>query len=472
MTGSVDYAGHSVRTFCTRLAVCLAMLGACAAPAAAQNAAEAALSRAAFRDALIGFHSKLAGDEGNEGPAILAALQRMSDALGAWNDQNPAYGDDLRRGLALEAMGRDADALAAFRRAWDLDREDAVSAYLLASRTPADATSPLVGVLLKVLERRFISLPSDRHVDLVPEIALVPDRAAVTPVFSPALYTVGFRLLMDGRYADAIASFRAASARDPLVTGGPGESHRLQAAVYADAGNDAKSIEELEAAVRLAPDDERSGVALGRALAHAGRTEQAERVLLDTLKKLPQSADAHSALADLYDKNRGRDALREIESAASLPILAGKAALYYRLADLEHRHLEYERVIDPLVRRVRLIPNDARAHTDLGLALARVGRSGDALVELIMAALLGPDDAEALAAIGEIHFEAENYGAGETILRRAIAATPTYAKARYLLAQTLARLGRTRESQEQLAEYDRLRAAANEETRKNFEKER
>src|SRR6185295_7120154 len=265
--------------------------------------------------------------------------------------------------------------------------------------------------------------------------------------------------------------FRRASARDPLVTGGPGESHRLQGAIYADAGNDAKSIEELETAVRLAPDDERSSVALGRVLAHAGRTEEAERVLLDTLKKLPQSADAHSALADLYDRNRGRDALRELEAAASLPILAGKAALYYRLADLEHRHLEYERVIAPLVRRVRLIPNDARAHTDLGLALTRVGRNGDALVELAMAALIGPDDAEALTAIGEIHFDAGNFAGGEAVLRRAIAATPTYAKARYLMAQTLARLGRARESREQLAEYDRLRAAANDEARRLFDRQ-
>src|SRR5213592_3351755 len=68
MTGSVNYARHSVRTFCTRLAVCLTILGACAAPAAAQ--------KDSFRDALIGFHSKLAGDEGNEGPVVLAALQR------------------------------------------------------------------------------------------------------------------------------------------------------------------------------------------------------------------------------------------------------------------------------------------------------------------------------------------------------------------------------------------------------------
>lgn len=466
-------------TFCTRLLTCLAMLGASAAPAAAQ--------KDVFRDALIGFHSKLAGDEGNEGPAITGNLQRMEAALAAWDGRSRTYADMLRdldvairtdrrradrhvlRGLVLEALNREDEAIAAFERASAIDPEDPIAAYLRASRRAAD---PQTAQLLKVLDRRLASMPKDLHVELFPEIALVPDRTAVTPVFSPALYADGFRQLMDGRYVAAIASFRRVVARDPLVTAAPSEPHRIQAGVYADAGDDAKSIEELDAAIRLSPEDERSSVARGRVLAHAGRTEQAERALLDTLKKLPQSADAHSALADLYETlNRGRDALREVEAAAAFPVLAGKAALYYRLADLQHRHLEYERVIDPLVRRVRLIPNDARAHTDLGLALTRVGRSREALVELVMAAIIGPDDAEALTAIGEIHFDAGNYAAGETVLRRAIAATPTYAKARYLMGQTLTRLGRTRESQDQLAEYDRLRAAANDETRRLFERQ-
>jgi tetratricopeptide (TPR) repeat protein len=481
-----------VPTFSARLAVALALTAAFSTPVLAQ--------KDLFRDALIAFHSKLAGEDGNEGPAVTANLQRMEAALAAWDERTRTSADTLReldaaiisepgrgdrhvlRGLVLEAMGRQDEARSAFERASALDPEDPVAGYLLASavrlkadttevRLKADTAGEQTARLLQVLDRRLTSLPRDLHVELFPEIALVPDRAAVTPVFSPALYAEGFRLLMDGRYAEALATFRRAIARDPLVTAGPGEPRRIQAGVYADAGNEAKSIEELQAAVRLSPDDERSNVALGRALTHAGQSEQAERVLLDTIRKLPESADAHSALADLYEKlNRGQDALREVEAAAAFPVLAGKAALYYRVADLHHRFLEYDLVIDPLARRVRLIPNDARAHTDLGLALTRVGRDGDALVELAMAAIIGPDDAEALTAIGQIHFDAGNYRAGETVLRRAIAATPAYAKARYLMAQTLARLGRERESQEQMAEYDRLRAAANEETRKNFEK--
>jgi tetratricopeptide (TPR) repeat protein len=504
------------------MVVCLTatLLALAAAPAAQKDA---------FRDALVGFHSRLAGEYGNEGPLVTANLERMASALSAWDaairsaetDVRPRlataapaerarlrttlaelyvergrYADAMReidaaiaadatrdslhvfRGLVLEAVGRQQDASAAFRRAWEIDRDDPVSAYLAASRraaqTAADEAIPQTAPLVAALSRRLTAVPSDRQIPLFQELALLPDRTAVTPVFSPALYAEGLTLVIEGRYAEAIASFRRAVARDPLVTAAgaqrPSETHRILAGTYADAGNDAKSIEELEIAAGLAPDDERVGVALGRALARTGQVERAERVLRNIVSRVPQSADAHSALADLYESsNRGRDALHEVEVTASFTVLAGKGALYFRLADLEHRHLEYERVIAPLVRRVRLNPNDARAHTDLGLAYTRIGQTGNALVELIAASLIGPDDAEALTAIGQIHFDAGSYAAAEAVLRRAIAIAPALVQARYLIGRTLARLGRTAESQEQLAEFDRLRADANAATRRAFE---
>ena len=540
-------------TFRAHVAACLAaFLSAFAVPVAAQQDA--------FRDALIGFHSTLAGDFGDEGPLITGQLEKMASSLATWDETIRGAEQDLRsrlpaaaigervrlhmalaevyinrgryrdgireidgaiqadgkrgalhvlRGLLLETMGRQADAIGAFQRAWEIDSEDPISAYLLASRRTtqpgADEMTPQAILLLKVHERRLQSVPPDRHVPLFAELGLVQDRAALTPAFSPALYADGLTLALEGRYQEAIASFRSAVARDPLVTGGPlllarlqpgiakfrdgdaenaiplleaaatstprsSEIHRILGAAYADAGNDDKSIEQLETAVSLAPDDERASVGLGRALAHAGRVEQAEKVLLNTVVKLPRSTDVHSALADLYEStDRGRNALHQLEVASTFTVLAGKGALYYRLADLEHRHLEYERVIDPLARRVRLNPNDARVHTDLGLAYTRVGRIGDALVELVVASLLGPDDPEALTAIGQIHFDAGRYAAAESVVRHAIALEPSLVQARYLLGHALARLGRTNESKEQLAEYDRLRAAANDEQRRSFE---
>jgi len=283
---------------------------------------------------------------------------------------------------------------------------------------------------------------------------------------TPPQLRTAIATLRDGDVDQAIGLLEAAAPSAPQSS----ELHRILAAAYSDAGRDAKSIEHLQIAAGLARDDERANVALGRALAHDHQVDQAERVLLNTIGRLPQSADAHSALADLYESvDRGRDALRQLEVTASFTVLAGKGALYWRLADLHHRYLEYERVIEPLARRTRLNPNDARAHTDLGLAYTRVGRSNDALVELVMASLIGPDDPDALTAIEQIQFDSGNYNAAEVVLRRAIAIKPALAQARYLLGHSLARLSRASESQEQLEEFERLRTAANEEQRRTFE---
>jgi len=517
-----------------------------------------AAQKSAFRDALIGFHSQLAGDYGDEGPRIAASLDRMASSLAAWDQQIRVAEQDARqrlaaatsservrihqslaelyadrgrhadavreidaalavdggradlhifRGLVLEAWGHDDDAVRAFSRAWEIDRDDPVSAYLLASRRAAQADediAPQAAVLLKALARRLASVPSDRSIPLFADLALVEDRAAVTPVFAPALYAEGFTLVAQRGYEDAVASFRRAITRDPLATAErsspnlrsgiaklrdgdaeaaivdleaavasaprSAETHRILAAAYGDADNDAKSIEHLQIAVDLAPDDERASVALGRALAHAGKVDRAEQVLQNTAKTLPQSADAHSALADLYENtDRGRSALRELELTASFTVPAGKGSLYWRLADLEHRHLEYERVIEPLTRRARLNANDARAHTDLGLAYTRIGRTDQALVELAIAGVLGPDDPETLTAIGQIHFDSGDYAAADTMLRRAIVIAPRLAQARYLLGHTLARLGRAAESRTQLDAFDQLRAAANDAARQVFE---
>jgi tetratricopeptide (TPR) repeat protein len=538
------------------MAVCLVLLvGALSASPAAQVDA--------FRDALIGFHSAIAGGYGDEGPLVLRNLERMTSSLSAWDavirdaEQSasarvgtaPAgerarahaalaqlyvergrYLDAVReldaaiqidgtrgplhvlRGLVLETTGRPGDAVEAvraLRRAWQIDPQDPVSAYLLLSRqtnptTPDDLTPP-TQQLLEALNRRFASAPRDRHIDLFPQIALVPDAAAVTPVFSPARYAEGFSLVAKGMYQEALSSFRRSVAGDPLVvdavarlerlqpaitrlrdgdaegaiplleaavTAAPrsSEAHRILAAAYGDTGNDAMSVQHLETATGLAPDDERTGLALGRALADAGQAGRAEQVLTSVAQKIPQSTEVHSALADLYEgSDRGRNALHELEMAASFTVISGKGALYLRLADLEHRHLEYERVIDPLTRRVRIDSNNARAHTDLGLAYTRVGRTSEALVELVAASLIGPESAESLSAIGQIYFDARRFAAAATVLGRAIAVPPALVQTRYLLGQALDRLGRPAESREQLAEYDKLRAAANDSFRHAFE---
>ena len=63
--------------------------------------------------------------------------------------------------------------------------------------------------------------------------------------------------------AEAIAPLESAAAMYPDSS----EVHRILGTAYGAIGSDAKAIEHLQLAVRLAPGDERGRLALARALA-------------------------------------------------------------------------------------------------------------------------------------------------------------------------------------------------------------
>jgi tetratricopeptide (TPR) repeat protein len=332
--------------------------------------------------------------------------------------------------------------------------------------------------------------------------------SAKTPEFSPAAYVDAFTAFGARRFRNAIDGYRNAIARDPLITDPAAqskdlldgvaalrarngdaavarleavvkswptssESHRVLGIVYRAVGRLSESIEQFETAVRLRPDDERARVAWGSALAEAGRHEDAERELRATIRTLPASGDARWLLADLLDRqSRGTEANALLEEAASLPVVAGRVHLLLRIAEVAQAYRrDVDGVVSLLSQMVRLIPNEANGHKDLGLAYYRAGRDDEAAIELLLMALLGKEDGEALGALGQIHFSAGRLDRAETALRRAVALDPTLAQARYVLARTLQRLGRHMDALEQLAAYEKLRVQVFDEQRRKFESE-
>jgi len=410
------------------------------------------------------------------------------------------------RGVLLGADGRDADALASFERAWALDPKDPVIAYLLAdgmsTDEPSEAPEPQLAALLAAP-----GPAGGAYTWRTPffRAALIGDASSDEPQFGRAAYADGFAAFSNGRYEEAIELFRAAMARDPLVVdpvarSGPAargvaalrqglgadavadleaavagtpassEARRLLGVAHAVAGDIDASVRWLADAVRLAPTDERARVAMGRVLMEAGRTEEAERVLLDTIRLMPAAARARWALADLYwTTGRGIEAIGQLEQAAALTVIAGKAKLLWRLADYAHKLLDVKRVISALRRRTRLIPNDPFAHRSLGLAYHRAGRDVEALVELLVASRFGVEDGEMLTVMGRIHLNASRLTLAETALRRAVALSPDDPEARYALARTLLRLGKEEGGQRQLAEFQRLQNTLFEQRKQKFE---
>jgi predicted Zn-dependent protease len=431
------------------------------------------------------------------------AVAAMAAAITAEPDRASLY---VFQGFLLDAAGREKEAAATFAQAVKSDPADPVAVYLAARGRDVQNPEPLQSLMMALMKAAD-GRPSARQRAPFVQFALINDASSRVPVFSPAAYADAFALLGSGQFRDAVSRFRVLVARDPLVVDpaarhrqiiagikalrekrgaaaveqveaavkalpDSAEAHRILGVVYRALARLPESITHLEAAVRLSPGDERARVTLGSTLAEAGKLPDAERVLRETVKTLPTSGQARWVLADVYDRmNRGLDALAVLEEAASLTVMAGKAALYWRIAELAHRHQEFDRVVVALSERARLLPNEGHAHKDLGLALVRIGRDDEALVELLMTTLLGVEDVETMTAIGQIHLGAERFDAAEVTLRRAVAMDPKNPQARYALGSTLMRVGKTAEGKQQLDEFQRLRAVVLEEQRREFGKE-
>jgi tetratricopeptide (TPR) repeat protein len=509
--------------------------------------ATAAAQKGAFIEAVIELDAALAGTYGDEGPRVETALDRMTAALATWNVEHRSAEAALRaardpstlarffltegrpadalasvdaalrrepdraglhmlRGVLLDAAGRDDDALASFERAWALDPDSPVNAYLLADRVSSASSTPPASQLASLLTALGPGGASTRRAPFI-QVGLIDDSGASVPRFTRAMYAKGVTALANGRYDEGLRLFRAASAGDPLVVDrvarsgraadgvaalrqgrlpdavanfeaataaapSSSEARRLLGAAHAAAGNVDASVEALADAIRLAPADERARVAMGRVLTGAGRIEDAERVLLDTIRLLPASGRARWALADLYElTGRQADAIDQLEQAAMLPMIAGKTALLWRLVNLAHQVLDEERFVSVLMRRTRLMRNDPFAHRSLGLAYLRAGRDVEALIELLVTAYLGHEDAQTTAVMGRIHLDAGRLTMAETVLRRAVAIAPDSTEARYALAHTLLRAGKEAEGQQQLAAFQRLQEAALVLQRQKYEKE-
>ena len=507
-----------------------------------------------FRDALIAFRASLGGTFGDEGPQLRAALDDMASSLAEWDREAASAETELRgglpdappedrlrrrialaslmldrgrwaealvdldvaaaenprrafvylaRGLVRDTAGDTTGAAGDFRRAWELDRGDPIKAYLLVTRGLVagvlDDPGPPIDALLAAHRARAV--PSGFM-----EIGLLRDRAE-WPVFAPASYAEGFALVAKGRYREAVESFRAAVARDPLlidpaakteqlvrgiaklrdgqyaaaiahleaaVAASPGsaEAHRLLGTAYYLAERPAESLERFTTAIRLVPSDERSRLALARELLTQKRTKEGESALHEAIAELPSSAEARWALAQLYvQDDRSTEALRELEALSTFPMLAGRGQVDWLLSQLHRRHQDVEAMTRVLSDRVRLDLNNPVVHKELGLAYTLSGSRQLALAELLLTALFAPDDVETLAGIGQLHLDDGRYSEAEAVLRRVVARAPDRAQARFALGTALLRLGREEEGRAELDAFQRLLVSKRESEHQKVESE-
>lgn len=479
----------------TSRTILLAALLLSPAPAAAQPTA--------FAAAFAEFAAAIEGTLGDEGPRVVSALDAMTRALDEWDRaiaaeearagaggartrvslgriyaergrpdaalrhldeavrHDPADADaHLVRGLVLASLGRMADAREALVRARALDPKNPITGYYLLRHAAAagDGDGDQVRSAREALQSSYttsLRAPGAAPVRFTVIGRVVGDSSGV-PLLPLHVYARGYTRLLQGDYDGAVADWRRAAAGDPLVTRHASEGRRALGLVAWAKSDYATSIGYLEAAVRAAPDDERSRLALARVLTTVEKDSEARGVLEDTVRLLPDSALAHWSLAKSYEAvNRFDEARREFELAAAAAS-GGRSALLAGIGRLAAGAADLSAAIEAFSRGVDADIDSAAAHMYLGAALMQQDRTDEAMAEFLVAALIDPRQPRAHLGIGEISLNTGNHRGAVDALRRALELSPALIPARYALATALARLG---DAEQAAREFERVEAA-------------
>jgi tetratricopeptide (TPR) repeat protein len=390
-----------------------------------------------------------------------------------------------------------AAAVSAFRAALAGDPSAPLQRYLLVKQLAdqgAYEEAATVGQPLRA-DTRDPDAP-DRSPFL--RIHLIPERPGVEPYFPPGRYVEALALMSHSRYDAGLAALRTATATDPLlsppdaaradlqhagvalrngdtaaaltaldrarpVAATSGEWHRLRGvALVADERMD-EAIAAFTEALRLAPLDERAHLALADTYSRQQRYDEADAAFRSAIAVLPSSPKLRYARALVFQRQGlYPEALAEFDKALSLepslPLL-GKNSVYETVATLHRARQEFPAAAVAFARRVDLVPNDVKAHRDLGDIYFRQGLNDLAWTEFAMAEALAPRDVATQAALAQLHLRAGRHREAVTVARRIIQLSPTNVQAHFVLGTALIRLDQTDEGTRALDTFARLDAA-------------
>jgi len=420
--------------------------------------------------------------------AVYLDRSRISDAL---TEFAAATRLDARRAdvhtmgaMAYELAGDSRNTLAEREKAAALSPRDIAAQYLAAARR-ADEDSPAARESQRRVDAEHLSMGGTAPIQF-DRVGLLRQLPGVAPIFPPERYVAGFRLLERGRFAEGLRALRQAAGSDPLAAGAntnaaatagarlrrgqlqaalselraapsrDSEVERVRGVAYWADEQDANSIDAFTSAMRINGGDERARVALADVLRGAGRTDEAGRLLNDTIALLPDSGQAHYRLAQLLQSQaRVAAAAAEFERAVRCSPLTGLDYLYDTLGGLYAAQADLDRAVAAYRGRVGASPNNADAHRKLGEIYALQGRLEAALSEFDVAQRLDPRMAEAFAEAGQIYLRLNRFADAIRVSRQALALDATQQKARFTLGTALARLGERAEGQHELDAFQR-----------------
>jgi tetratricopeptide (TPR) repeat protein len=319
--------------------------------------------------------------------ALLAAI--LLAACGGAEDR---LAEHLERGQQFVAEQNLEKARVEFRNALQIDPKNVAAMYELARVAERQQNlREAVGFLRGAIETDPAHLPS---------------RAALGRIYL-------FAGLIDEAYA-TIEPGLADHPSDPdLLT--------VRSAVRSRKGDPLGAIEDAEAAVKGAPDNENALALLASLWAQNARTDKAIEILEDGVKRLPQSVDLHTILADLlYKMDRVADAERTLLETIRLrptdPGVRTRMARFYVAAG------QVDKAEKVLRDAVALEPEATGPKITLAEFLS-AQRSPQAGIEALEASLrTRPDDVELRLAAGRFLEQRGSRARAEALYREVIVA--------------------------------------------------
>jgi tetratricopeptide (TPR) repeat protein len=242
---------------------------------------------------------------------------------------------------------------------------------------------------------------------------------------------------------------------------------RIVAGAYRPSTPPFLTLDLVPDAMSPAPLADRGGLARVYSLLSAGKLDDAAGALRGAIS----TGNAESSAARIQrggsaeQDGRLTDARREYMAAIE-GTLAGRHALYVGIGRLAQVEGDADAAVDAFEHAVRLNPNVPALRRESGAALVAAGRFDDAFAEFVVALLMSPDDAEALAALGQMFLDSDRAPEAIAPLQRALAVKADRYQTHYALATAFSRAGRADDAAREFREFDRLSRQATQDRRR------
>ncbi|HEY1306345.1 MAG TPA: tetratricopeptide repeat protein [Vicinamibacterales bacterium] len=449
----------------------------------------AAAQRDSFLAAFVQFYQTMRGAYGDEGPQLVAQLERMTTALAAWDRGIRDAESELRprlkdadvqtalevhtilaslylergrfdeavrefeaditidrtraafhryKGIIYQATARPADAADAFRATWLLEPADPQNIYRLLVYRSDSTTAPQIEQALASFAQIEAELTrlERRAPSPFRTTQAIDDDAGGGMGFVPPAYARGFSLLQRGEYEQGLSALRAAVAADPLVADAASRAEPMAQGIAAlRQGMVDTAIDRLEIAAARTGDSSEVHRVLGTAYGIRGDIAKSVQHFRDAVRLNPRDERSWLALAGtLEDTGELVEAVTALRAA--IAVLPDSGALRSRLASVR-RQVTDELDVGLFSIADRLVMFAGKGEL-LGqvAAMAQAHLEYDRAVKLLeLRVALTPNNAAAHKALGRAYVDQSREEIGYAELVMALLLDPRD-------AETLTSLGR------------------------------